>query len=114
MGTARSASRPDASPGERQGSILRSRSQRSAPFRWAARSRIRCDGCAEPVAATVSYVSTQPEFTPPIIYSNENRAKLVFMIEARPTAEGARALRPGQPVEVRTPMTPEAPPRIFD
>ena len=64
---------------------------------------IRCDGCAAPIAATVSYVSTQPEFTPPIIYSNENRAKLVFMIEARPAAEGARALRPGQPVEVTRP-----------
>lgn len=61
---------------------------------------IRCDGCAAPIAATVSYVSTEPEFTPPIIYSNETRAKLVFMIEARPAAEGARALRPGQPVEV--------------
>lgn len=64
---------------------------------------IRCDACAGPLAATVSYVSTEPEFTPPVIYSNENRAKLVFMIEARPAAEGARALRPGQPVEVVRP-----------
>ena len=64
---------------------------------------IRCDGCAAAIAATVSYVSTEPEFTPPIIYSNENRAKLVFMIEARPAAEGGSPLRPGQPVEVVAP-----------
>jgi HlyD family secretion protein len=52
------------------------------------------------VEVAVSYVSTEPEFTPPIIYSNESRAKLVFMIEARAAAGGAPALRPGQPVEV--------------
>src|SRR4051812_36883992 len=61
---------------------------------------IRCDGCAAPVEATVSYVSTEPEFTPPVIYSNETRAKLVFMIEARPAVASASALRPGQPVEI--------------
>jgi HlyD family secretion protein len=46
----------------------------------------------------VSYVSTEPEFTPPIIYSNDTRAKLVFMIEARPSDDAGRTLRPGQPV----------------
>ena len=61
---------------------------------------VRCDGCPRSVGATVSYVSSQPEFTPPVIYSNDTRAKLVFMIEARPDVEGASALRPGQPVEV--------------
>ena len=61
---------------------------------------IRCDGCAAAVEATVSYVSTEPEYTPPVIYSNETRAKLVFMIEARPAAASASALRPGQPIEV--------------
>jgi HlyD family secretion protein len=66
---------------------------------------IRCDGCAATVAATVSYIATEPEFTPPIIYSNENRAKLVFMIEARPAEQQGPnpALRPGQPVEVIVP-----------
>jgi HlyD family secretion protein len=62
--------------------------------------RIRCDGCAADIDATISYVSAEPEFTPPIIYSNETRAKLVFMIEARPAAESALVIRPGQPVEV--------------
>jgi HlyD family secretion protein len=64
---------------------------------------IRCDGCAANVKATVSYVAINPEFTPPIIYSNDTRAKLIFMIEARPASEGGPALRPGQPVEVVAP-----------
>jgi HlyD family secretion protein len=72
-------------------------------FPVGARLAIHCDGCPTDVAAAVSYVSTEPEFTPPIIYSNETRAKLVFMIEARPTDDGGRALRPGQPVTVTRP-----------
>jgi HlyD family secretion protein len=63
---------------------------------------IRCDGCAQAIKVTVSYVSPEPEFTPPVIYSNDTRAKLVFMVEARPAQEGAALLRPGQPVEVLT------------
>src|SRR5580765_8880404 len=61
---------------------------------------LRCDGCGADVPAAVSYVADAPEFTPPIIYSNETRAKLVFMVEARPTPENAAKLRPGQPVSV--------------
>jgi HlyD family secretion protein len=64
---------------------------------------VRCDGCASPVTATVSYVATEPEYTPPIIYSNETREKLVFMLEARPAAASAAQLRPGQPVAVSLP-----------
>jgi HlyD family secretion protein len=60
---------------------------------------VRCDGCPEGLTATVSYVSDEPEFTPPVIYSVENRQKLVYRVEARPT-EAARALRPGQIVDV--------------
>lgn len=60
---------------------------------------ISCDGCAEGLRAIVSYVSTGPEFTPPVIYSLENRQKLVFLVEARPVA-GATALKPGQIVSV--------------
>jgi len=48
----------------------------------------------------VSYVANDPEFTPPVIYSNETRAKLVFLIEARPAIGDAPKLRPGQPVAV--------------
>jgi HlyD family secretion protein len=64
---------------------------------------IRCDGCPADVPGTLSYVSTEAEFTPPVIYSNETRGKLVFMIEARPSADSATKLNPGQPVSVRLP-----------
>src|SRR5262249_13979568 len=61
---------------------------------------VRCDGCEADVPATVSYIASEPEYTPPVIYSNETRAKLVFMVEARPSVENAVRLRPGQPVAV--------------
>ncbi|MNT97396.1 hypothetical protein D3C72_2397150 [compost metagenome] len=61
---------------------------------------MRCDGCAAPVAASITYVANEAEYTPPVIYSNETRNKLVFLVEARPSAADAIKLRPGQPVEV--------------
>ena len=60
--------------------------------------RIRCDGCAQPVDATLTFIAPEAEYTPPVIYSRENRAKLVFMVEARPRVEQAMSLHPGQPV----------------
>lgn len=65
------------------------------------RVQIVCDGCPAPVPATITYVSNEAEFTPPVIYSNETRRKLVFLIEARPARDDAPRLHPGQPVEVR-------------
>ena len=62
--------------------------------------RLHCDGCGEPIAARVTFISTKPEYTPPVIYSNEQRAKLVFLIEAKPSAQDATRLRPGQPLTV--------------
>jgi len=62
---------------------------------------LHCDGCPAEIPAKVAYISTESEYTPPIIYSNETRSKLVFMIEARPSASMAPDLHPGQPVEVR-------------
>jgi HlyD family secretion protein len=62
---------------------------------------VSCDGCAGPVAAEVSFISPQAEFTPPVIYSRQERAKLVFLIEARPAPADAVKLHPGQPVEVQ-------------
>ncbi len=61
---------------------------------------IRCSGCEADLSATISYISLEPEYTPPIIYSNDTRAKFVFMIEARPPRESASRLRPGLPVAV--------------
>ena len=62
---------------------------------------LHCDGCAADVPAKVIYVSTEAEYTPPVIYSNENRSKLVFMVEARPDAADAPRLKPGLPLDVR-------------
>ena len=56
---------------------------------------------AEPVAARLTYLAAEAEYTPPVIYSNESRGKLVFMVEAR--AEVPGRLNPGQPVIVRIP-----------
>jgi HlyD family secretion protein len=58
---------------------------------------VTCDGCT-PVRAKVSFISRTAEYTPPVIYSLEERNKLVFMIEARP--EAPQGLRVGQPVSV--------------
>ena len=62
---------------------------------------VSCDGCASPVAAQVDYVSAEAEYTPPVIYSDESRTKLVYMVEARPAPADAVRLHPGQPVQVR-------------
>lgn len=59
---------------------------------------VRCDGCPAPIEAKVSFVSSQAEYTPPVLYSKDSRAKLVFLAEARLEAA---SLRPGQPVDVR-------------
>jgi len=63
--------------------------------------QLHCDGCPAPIAAKVTFIAREVEFTSPIIYSKENRAALVFMVEARPSPEDARRLHPGQPLEVR-------------
>ncbi|HTA95498.1 MAG TPA: efflux RND transporter periplasmic adaptor subunit [Verrucomicrobiae bacterium] len=59
------------------------------------------DGATKSYSATVNYISTQAEFTPPVLYNRENRAKLIFMIEAKFSAADAAELRPGQPVDVK-------------
>ena len=60
-----------------------------------------CDGCAEPIRARINFIAREAEYTPPVIYSREERAKLVFMIEARP--EKPDGLRPGLPITVAVP-----------
>ncbi len=61
--------------------------------------RVAIDG-ATPFAAHISYISPQAEYTPPILFNRDNRAKLVFMVEAQCDAATARDLHPGQPVDV--------------
>lgn len=63
---------------------------------------LACDGCGAPIAAQISFIAAQAEYTPPVIYSNAQRAKLVFMVEARPLQPAdAERLHPGQPLDVR-------------
>ncbi len=64
------------------------------------RVSVSCDGCKAPIPARIAFVSPQAEYTPPVIYSRESRAKLVFMVEARSSGEDARKLHPGQPMDV--------------
>jgi HlyD family secretion protein len=59
----------------------------------------QADGLTEPVATIVSFISTAPEFTPPVIYSNEVRQKLVFLVESK-VPLGSELL-PGLPVDVQ-------------
>ncbi len=61
---------------------------------------VQCDGATKPFSATVNYIATQAEYTPPVIYSRETRANLVFMIEAKFSPADAAELRPGQPADV--------------
>ncbi len=61
--------------------------------------KITCDGCHGELSATISFIAREAEFTPPVIFSQEQRQKLVFLVEARPSIEAAR-LTAGQPVTV--------------
>jgi len=67
-------------------------------FAYGETVRIACDGCADDIRARISFIAKSAEFTPPVIYSLEERAKLVFLIEAR--TETPEKLRVGQPVSV--------------
>lgn len=61
--------------------------------------RISCDGCGQQIAAKISYIAPESEYTPPVIFSVRSRDKLVFLIEAKP--EGFHSeLRPGLPVDI--------------
>jgi HlyD family secretion protein len=60
--------------------------------------RFSCDGCATGLTARIGFVSPNPEFTPPIIFSRDSRARMVFMVEAYPSRPDR--LNPGLPVEV--------------
>lgn len=59
---------------------------------------VRCDGCASPISAHVSFIASSAEYTPPVIYSQQERQKLVYLVEAQP--DQPQALRVGQPITV--------------
>lgn len=59
---------------------------------------VSCDGCEAGLTARISFIASQPQFTPPVIYSLEQRKKLVFLVEARP--DRPEKFRPGQPLDI--------------
>lgn len=61
---------------------------------------LRCDGCAAPIEARIRFIAASAEYTPPVIYSREQRARLVYLVEAWPNPADATKLRAGQPVDV--------------
>jgi len=61
--------------------------------------RYTCDGCGEAASARISFIAPRAEFSPPVIYSDRARAKLVFLVEAMLPASD-KPLPPGLPVEV--------------
>lgn len=63
--------------------------------------RVRADGLAEPIEALVTFIASEAEFTPPVVYSKEARTKLVFLVEAHVPARSG--LHPGLPVDVDWP-----------
>ena len=64
---------------------------------------VHMDGAAKDYSATVNYISTQAEYTPPVLYNRDNRSKLVYMAEAVFGGAAAADLHPGQPVDVALP-----------
>ena len=62
---------------------------------------LACTSCPADLSFTLSFISPQAEYTPPLIYSESSKAKLVFLIEARPRPGQIAGLNPGQPIEVR-------------
>lgn len=71
-----------------------------ATLKTGARVRVSFSGRLAPLEARINYLSSRPEYTPPVLYNRDNRAKLVFMVEAAIDGAAARELNPGQPVDV--------------
>jgi HlyD family secretion protein len=69
--------------------------------------RVTCDNCAADLTARIYFIATSAEYTPPVIYSLDERNKLVYLIQARPSRPDV--LRVGQPISVfLNPRTPVA------
>ncbi len=68
--------------------------------------RVTCDNCAADLTAKIYFIATTAEYTPPVIYSLDERSKLVYLIQARPSRPDALACRPA---DQRVPQSPETP-----
>jgi HlyD family secretion protein len=65
---------------------------------------VSCDGCEKGLTAKITFIAKSAEYTPPVIYSREERAKLVFLVEAHPLHP--EKFRVGQPITVTLPKEP--------
>lgn len=63
--------------------------------------QVSCDHCAQIYPAKISFISSQAEYTPPVIYSETERKKLVYRVEAKFSDADAKLMHPGQPVDVK-------------
>jgi len=69
--------------------------------------QVTCDNCAADLTAKIYFIATSVEYTPPVIYSLDERNKLVYLVQARPSRPDV--LRVGQPISVFiNPKTPVA------
>jgi HlyD family secretion protein len=73
---------------------------RLAEFAPGQKVSISCDGCGDAIAAIVSFAASEAEFAPPVLFDRHQRSRLVYRIEAKPAADAAPKLHPGQPVDV--------------
>ena len=62
--------------------------------------QVTCDGCAKTITAEISFISSETEYTPPNIYSEQTRTKFIYRIEAKSNQTEFRNLHPGQPVSI--------------
>lgn len=70
-----------------------------------AKIMFKCDGSSERYQATISFIASEAEYTPPVIFSKDTRDKLVFRIEAVPVFKAGVQFHPGQPIDVYVPKT---------
>ncbi len=59
---------------------------------------VTCDSCPADLGGKVSFIAQEAEYTPPVIFSREERRKLVFRVEAQLSGDAALPL--GLPVTV--------------
>lgn len=62
--------------------------------------QVSCDACGATISAEIRFIATQAEYTPPVLYTRDQRAKLVYLVEAYPSPADAPRLHPGQPVDI--------------
>jgi HlyD family secretion protein len=61
--------------------------------------KVSCDGCPPDLTAKINFIARDAEFTPPVIFSEQQRKKLVYLVEARPQKDTTE-LTAGQPITV--------------